>query len=78
MESLIYYLATGSHNDYNFINSNGEIQSIEELNKIPESFLKELKKNDHFLDFVTGDVMEYQHINKNWVSVMNIGLHIKI
>ena len=75
MESLIYYLATGSQNDFNFINSNGELQSIEELNKIPESFLKELKKNDHFLDFVTGDVMEYQNINKNWISVMNIGLH---
>ena len=75
MESLIYYLATGSHSDYNFINVNGEIQVIEDLKKIPEDFLKEIKKNDNFLDFVTGDVMEYQNINKNWVSIMNIGLH---
>ena len=40
MLSLIYYLATGTHSDYNFINSEGEIEVIEELNKIPESYLK--------------------------------------
>ena len=75
MLSLIYYLATGSHNDYNFINAKGEIQSIEELYKIPNSFLKEIKKNDNFLDFVTGDIMQYHNMNKTWISVMNIGLH---
>ena len=75
MLSLIYYLATGTHSDYNFINSEGEIEVIEELNKIPASYLKEIKKNDNFLDYVTGDVMQYQNLNKNWVSIMNIGLH---
>ena len=75
MLSLIYYLATGTHSDYNFINSEGEIEVIEELQKIPESYLKEIKKNDNFLDYVTGDVMQYQNLNKNWISIMNIGLH---
>ena len=75
MLSLIYYLATGTHSDYNFINSEGEIEVIEELNKIPASYLKEIKKNDNFLDYVTGDVMQYQNLNKNWISIMNIGLH---
>ena len=61
MLSLIYYLATGTHSDYNFINSEGEIEVIEELNKIPASYLKEIKKNDNFLDFVTGDIMQYHN-----------------
>ena len=78
MESLIYYIATGSHNDYHFINSKGEITSIEELKEIPESFLKEIKKNDNFLDFVTGDIMQYHNLDKTWISVMNIGLHKQI
>ena len=78
MESLIYYIATGSHNDYNFINSKGEITAIEELKEIPESFLKEIKKNDNFLDFVTGDIMQYHNLDKTWISVMNIGLHKQI
>ena len=44
LEILIYYLATGSHNEMNFINSKGEIQSIEDIHKIPKTFLNELKK----------------------------------
>ena len=75
LESLIYYLATGAHNEYNFINSNGELQSVEDLTKIPKSYLKEIKKNDNFLDFVTGDVLEYRNLTKSWVPIMNIGLH---
>ena len=75
LEILIYYLATGSNNFFNFINSKGEIQAIEEIEKIPLNFLKNLKKNDYFLDFVTGDILEYHIINKNWTPIMNIGLH---
>ncbi len=75
LESLIYYLATGAHNEYNFINSNRELQSVEDLTKIPKSYLKEIKKNDNFLDFVTGDVLEYRNLTKSWVPIMNIGLH---
>lgn len=78
LEVLIYYLATGSHNEMNFINSKGEIQSIEEIQRIPSSFLNELKKNDKFLDFVTGDVLEYHTINQSWVPIVNIGLHKQI
>ena len=75
LESLIYYLATGAHNEYNFINSNGELQSVEDLSKIPKSYLKDIKKNDNFLDFVTGDVLEYRYLTKTWIPIMNIGLH---
>ena len=78
LEILIYYLATGSHNELNFINAKGEIQSIEEIHLIPMQFLNEIKKNDHFLDFVTGDVLEYRAITKTWESIVNIGLHKQI
>ena len=75
MQFLIYYLATGSNTLFNFINSKGEIQAIEELEKIPISLLKNLKKNDYFLDYVTGDILEYHMINKIWSPIMNIGMH---
>ena len=78
MQFLIYYLATGSNTLFNFINSKGEIQAIEELEQIPINFLKKLKKNDFFLDFVTGDILEYHIINHNWSPIMNIGLHKQI
>ena len=78
LEILIYYLATGSNNLFNFINSKGEIQAIEEIDKIPHNFLKNLKKNDYFLDYVTGDILEYHIINKTWIPIMNIGLHKQI
>ena len=44
LEILIYYLSIGSINDYNIINSKGEIKSIEEINKIPLQYLKGIKK----------------------------------
>ena len=78
MQFLIYYLATGSNTLFNFINSKGEIQAVEELEKIPVNFLKKLKKNDFFLDFVTGDILEYHIINQIWSPIMNIGLHKQI
>ena len=78
MQFLIYYLATGSNTLFNFINSKGEIQAVEELEKIPISYLKTLKKNDYFLDYVTGDILEFHTINKYWSPIMNIGLHKQI
>ena len=78
MQFLIYYLATGSNTLFNFINSKGEIQAVEELEKIPIDFLKRLKKNDFLLDFVTGDILEYHIINHVWSPIMNIGLHKQI
>ena len=77
-EILIYYLATGARNEYNFINAKGEIQAIEEIQKIPSNFLTNLKKNDNFLDFVTGDILEYRSVYHTWVPIMNIGLHKQI
>ena len=78
LEILIYYLATASNNVYNFINSHGEIQAVEEIKRIPPKFLRDLKKNDNFLDYVTGDILEYRSIDKTWVPIMNIGLHKQI
>lgn len=78
LEILIYYLATGSNNIYNFINSKGLIQAVEEIDKIPLQFLMNLKKNDFFLDYVTGDILEYHTIEKTWMPIMNIGLHKQI
>ena len=78
MEVLVYYLASSEHNEFHFINARGEISSIEEVNKIPKSFLRSIKKNDHLLDYVTGDVLEYRHINQEWEPILNIGLHKQI
>ena len=78
LEILIYYLSLGSFNDYNFINSNGEIKALEEINKIPIQYLKGIKKNELFLDFVTGDLLEYRKNDNFWEPIMNIGLHHQI
>ena len=75
LEILIYYLSIGSINDYNIINSKGEIRALEEINKIPLQYLKGIKKNEFFLDFVTGDLLEYRNNDNFWEPVMNIGLH---
>ena len=74
MEILIYYLATGSLNEYNFINTKGQIKALEEMVKIPKNNYKQIKVNDNFLDFVTGDIFEYKN-NEIWVPIKNIGLH---
>ena len=41
---------------------------------IPKKYVKQLKNNDIFLDFVTGDILEYKN-NETWVPIKNIGLH---
>ena len=74
LEILIYYLATGTLNEYNFVNCTGQIKALEELAKIPPKYAKEIKNNDNFLDYVTGDILEYKY-NKAWVPIKNIGLH---
>jgi hypothetical protein len=75
MQSLIFFLATNFAHDMNFINSNGEVKSIEDIEKIPKNFLQILKKYDYFLDYVTGDVYEYHTKSFCWTPIMNIGLH---
>ena len=76
-EILMYYLATGSLNEYNFVNAKGQIKSLEEMALAPKQFLKELKSNDIFLDFVTGDIFEYKN-DETWVPIKNIGMHNQI
>ena len=77
LEILIYYLATGSLNEYNFVNAKGQIKALEEMSTIPKKFMKEIKPNDIFLDFVTGDILEYKS-NRIWIPIKNIGLHRQI
>jgi hypothetical protein len=77
IQIMIYFLATNFLTEINVINSNDEIQSIEEINSIPKTFLDTLKKNDFFLDYVTGDLYEYRTSNSEWTPVMNVGLHKK-
>jgi len=78
LEILVYYLATGAANEYKIINSKGEIKAIEEINKIPSEYLKGIKTNEIFLDFVTGDLLEYRNADNSWEPFMNIGLHHQI
>ena len=73
-EILMYYLSTGALNEYNFVNAKGQIKSLEEMSKAPKKFLKELKSNDIFLDFVTGDILEYKG-DEIWAPIKNIGMH---
>ena len=72
MLHLLYYLATNG-NYKNFINSNGDFPCIEDLDKIPYDYLMNLKGEDAFLDFATGDV--YKFNNEEWTPIMNIGIH---
>ena len=78
LEILIYYLSIGSINEYNIINSKGEIKAIEEINMISPQYLNGIKKNEIFLDFVTGDLLEYRNNENMWEPIMNIGLHHQI
>ena len=73
-EILLYYLSTGALNEYNFVNAKGQIKSLEEMSNAPKKFIKELRNNDIFLDFVTGDILEYKN-NETWVPLKNIGMH---
>ena len=75
MQILIYYLCTGSKNEYTFLNANGKYKSIEEIKNIPREQLIDVKRKDFFLDFVTGDILEYHNLYNTWVPVVNIGLH---
>ena len=74
LEILIYYLATGTLNEYSFVNAKGQIKDLEEIITIPTKYKREVKNNDNFLDFVTGDILEYKN-NDSWVPIKNIGLH---
>ena len=76
-EILVYYLSTGALNEYIFVNARGQIKSLEEMSNAPKKFLKELKHNDIFLDFVTGDIYEYKN-DETWIPLKNIGMHNQI
>jgi len=75
MQILIYFLATNFVNDINIINANNEVDSIENIDKIPNKFLNNIKRNDYFLDYVTGDTYEFRKQSNDWEPILNIGLH---
>ena len=72
MLHVVYLLSTGD-TEKNIINSNGDYPSIEDIDKIPYDYICNLKRDDAFLDFVTGDVYEYSSLQ--WNPILNIGLH---
>ncbi|MCQ2819271.1 MAG: hypothetical protein MJ252_18565 [archaeon] len=73
MLHLIYYLATNGMTK-NIINANGEFPTLENLKDIPKEFISELKEKDLFLDFVTGDYLQFDKKGK-WETKGNIGIH---
>lgn len=78
LQILIYYLSIGSMAEYSIINCNGEIKSLEELNKFPLNYFKGTKTSELFLDYVTGDLLGYREYINSWEPIMNIGLHHQI
>lgn len=73
--TMVYLLATDYLTDANIINANGELKSIEELGSYSYNDIKQMRKNDFFLDYVTGDLLIYNTLNLQWVPKINIGLH---
>lgn len=59
---IVYFLATNYLTEINVINSGEEIKVLEEIHKIPKHFLENLKKNEFFLDGVSGDLYEYRQV----------------
>ena len=78
LQMLIFYLSTGSLSEYTIINSKGEIKSLEEISGYPRGYFKGTKKSEIFLDYVTGDLLEYRENDDSWEPFMNIGLHHQI
>ena len=66
LEILVYYLATGAANEYKIINSKGEIKAIEEINKIPSEYLKGIKTNEIFLEFIISKFDFIRRINNQY------------
>jgi hypothetical protein len=57
----------------NIINSEGNVKTIENINSIPDNLLRSLKKNDFFLDYVTGDIFEYKKVVELTFSINIFG-----
>lgn len=75
MQILMYFFATNFNTELNIINQDGEIENIENIDKIPQIFLDDMKKNEYFLDYVSGDIYEFKHETREWLPYLNIGLH---
>jgi hypothetical protein len=72
---MVYFLATDFFTDAIVINNSGDIKSIEEIGSYSLNDLKKLRKNDYFLDYVTGDLLSYNSVSSSWIPKMNIGIH---
>jgi hypothetical protein len=56
------------------INSTEELKTIEEIHLITNDYLKILKKNEYFLDYVTGDLYEFRIVRDFNIRDQAIGL----
>ncbi len=56
------------------INFSEKLKTIEEIHLITNDHLKTLKKNDHFLDYVTGDLYEFRIVRDFNIRDQAIGL----
>lgn len=77
LQIIIYLIATHFLLNINVINNKIEIASLEEIHMIDSLFLKNLKSNDLFLDYVTGDMYSFRSESLEWIPKLNIGLHNK-
>jgi|LauGreDrversion4_2_1035121.scaffolds.fasta_scaffold955760_1 hypothetical protein len=79
-QNIIYFLSTDYNTvlffiikDMNIINSEGNVKTIESINSIPDNLLRSLKKNDCFLDYVTGDIFEFKKVVELTFSINILG-----
>ena len=70
---LVYFCATGLTDVY-VVNNHEKGGSIKNLNSLePKNFSK--KKENIFLDSLTGDHFSYNYEMKKWLPTGNVGLH---
>jgi hypothetical protein len=62
MQTLMYFFATNFNTEIDVINVSKEVQTLENIDKIPQNFLKNIKKNQFFLDYVSGDLYDYKKV----------------
>ncbi len=71
---LIYFCAT-SFADINVINGNQKGGPLQSISQVEAKTLEQLKKQDVYLDNLTGDYYHYDKKQNQWVPIGNVGLH---
>ena len=70
----IYYCAT-NFEDIKVINGNSKGSMLEDIHKFDYTDIRNLARNEVFLDNATGDYYTYKKDLDLWVPIGNIGLH---